>query len=71
MRDRLYFGSQETYQAVARVEESLGQFLALPKNNTSVLFRFWEKTLKQEIQQAVAQLFAELQKLREIMGTRA
>jgi transcriptional regulator with PAS, ATPase and Fis domain len=71
MRDRLYFGSQETYQAVARVEESIGQFLALPKNNTSVLFRFWEKTLKQEIQQAVAQLFAELQKLREIMGTRA
>jgi transcriptional regulator with GAF, ATPase, and Fis domain len=71
MRDRLYFGSQETYQAVARVEESLGQLLALPKNNASTLSRFWEQTLKQEIQQAVAQLFAELQKLREIMGTRA
>jgi DNA-binding NtrC family response regulator len=70
MRDRLYFGSQETYQAVAHVEESLGQLLALPKNNMSVLFRFWEQTLRQEIQQAVAQLFAELQKLREIMGTR-
>jgi DNA-binding NtrC family response regulator len=71
MRGRLYFGSQETCQAVARVEESLEQLLALPKNNMSALSRFWEKTLKQEIQQAVAQLFAELQKLREIMGTRA
>jgi len=58
-------------QAVARVEESLGQLLALPKNNASALSRFWEKTLEQEIQHAVAQLFAELQKLREIMGTRA
>jgi hypothetical protein len=45
--------------------------LALPKNNASALSRFWEKTLEQEIQHAVAQLFAELQKLREIMGTRA
>jgi DNA-binding NtrC family response regulator len=71
MRDRLYFGSQETCQDVARVEESLGQLLALPKNNTSVLSRFWEQSLRLEIQQAVAQLFAELQKLREIMGTRA
>jgi DNA-binding NtrC family response regulator len=71
MRDRLYFGSQETYQAVARVEESLGQLLALPKNNMSALSHYWEKTLRREIQQAVAQLFAELQKLREIMGTRA
>ncbi len=71
MRDRLYFGSQETYQALARVEESLGQLLALPRNDTSALSRYWEQTLKQEIHQAVAQLFAEMQKLREIMGTRA
>ena len=71
MRDRLYFGSQETFQAVAHVEESLDKFLALPKNKVSELSSFWQKSLEPEIQQAVAQLFTELKKLRELTGARA
>jgi DNA-binding NtrC family response regulator len=69
MRDRLYFGSQETYQAVAHVEESLEQLLALPKKETPALSSFLQKTLAPDIQQAVALLFAELKKLRASMNT--
>jgi DNA-binding NtrC family response regulator len=71
MRNRLYFGSQQTYQSVSRVEENLGLFLAIPPEDARGLFRFWQKTLAPEIQQAVVQLFAELQKLREIAGASA
>jgi len=71
MRDRLFFGSQETYQAVARVEENLGKLLELPKKDMSALSGFWQDSLAPEIQRAVALLFAELEKLRESMGARA
>jgi len=71
LRKRLNFGSKETYQSVARVEESLGQLLALPKNKTSEQSNLWRKDLAPEIQQAVSLLFAEHQKLRNLMGARA
>jgi DNA-binding NtrC family response regulator len=71
MRDRLYFGSHETYQAVARVEESLGKLLEPRKKDLSALLGFWQENLAPEIQRAVVQLFAELQRLRELMGARA
>jgi hypothetical protein len=71
MRNRLYFGSPEAYQSFSRVEENLGQLLDLPQDNAHTLFCFWRETLEPEIQQAVAQLFAELQKLRELAGARA
>lgn len=68
MRNRLYFGSEEAYQSVSQVEESLGQLLAMPMNDTLALSRFWRNTLSPEIRQAVAQLFEELRKLRELTG---
>ncbi|MGA3372068.1 MAG: sigma 54-interacting transcriptional regulator [Terracidiphilus sp.] len=71
MRDRLYFGSHETYQAVARVEESLGKLLEPRKKDLSALLGLWQENLAPEIHRAVVQLFAEIQKLRESMGARA
>jgi transcriptional regulator with PAS, ATPase and Fis domain len=68
MRNRLYFGSQETYQSVERVEENLGQLLGMPPGDARTLARFWRSTLEPDIKQAVVQLFAELEKLREETG---
>ncbi|MGA7341197.1 MAG: sigma 54-interacting transcriptional regulator [Terracidiphilus sp.] len=64
IRNRLYFGSQETYQSVERVEENLGQLLGMPRGDARALDRFWRNTLAPVIQQAVARLFAEVQRLR-------
>ena len=64
MRNRLYFGSQETHQSVERVEESLGQLLGMPAGDTQALIRFWRGTLQFDIHHAVSRLFAELEKLR-------
>jgi DNA-binding NtrC family response regulator len=65
MRNRLYFGSQETYQSVQSVEENLGRLLSISPPDPPALARFWRTTLAPDIQRAVAQLFRELQKLRE------
>jgi DNA-binding NtrC family response regulator len=65
MRDRLYFGSPKTCQSVARVEESLGKLLELPKTDLPAISSFWQNTLAPQIQQAVGLLFAELQRLRK------
>jgi len=65
LRNRLYFGSQETYLSVERVEEGLGQLLGMPAADVGAIIRFWRETLALDIQQAVSQLFAELQKLRQ------
>lgn len=70
-RNRLNFGSKETYQSVAQVEEILGQLLALPKNKMSEQSSLWHKSLAPEIQQAVSQLFTEHQKLRDLLSARA
>jgi hypothetical protein len=53
------------------VEENLGQFLAMPTGDTRALVRFWRNTLASDIQHAVVELFAELQKLRWLTGTGA
>jgi hypothetical protein len=71
MRNRLYFGSPEAYQSFSRVEGNLAQLLAMPQDDAHTLFCFWRETLEPEIQLAVVQLFAELQKLRELAGARA
>jgi transcriptional regulator with AAA-type ATPase domain len=63
MRNRLYFGSREAYESVARVEECLGHLLALPEDDTHALAQFWQGALAPQIQQAVARLFDELQRL--------
>jgi len=68
---RLYFGSAETYESVARVEENLGQLLALPQEDPRRLARFWRSPLAPDIHRAVTQLFEELQKLRELQGASA
>jgi len=64
MRNRLYFGSQETYQSVERVEENLGQLLGMPLGDARALAHFWRKTLEPDIHSAVSRLFEELRKLR-------
>ena len=64
MRNRLYFGSQVTYQSVGRVEENLGQFLGMPVGDKQALVLFWRKTLEPDIHSAVSRLFDELRKLR-------
>lgn len=71
MRSRLYFGSQQAYQSVSRVEENLGQLQAMAPEDTRGLSRFWRSTLAPDIQQAVVQLFGELQRLRELTGASA
>ena len=61
---RMYFGSQETYQAVAHVGESLRKLLELNKKDMPALSSFWDKTLKPDILLAVDLLFSELKNLR-------
>jgi DNA-binding NtrC family response regulator len=68
MRNRLYFGSPEAYQSVLRVEGDLGQLLTMPEGDTLSLSRFWRNALAPDIQQAVGQLFLELQRLRDSTG---
>jgi DNA-binding NtrC family response regulator len=69
MRNRLYFGNQETYQAMVRVEENFGKLLELPKKDMPELSSFWRKTLEPEIRQAGSLLFTEHQKLLGLMGS--
>ena len=64
MRNRLYFGSQETYQSVERVEENLGKLLGMPAGDTQAPIRFFLGTLQPEIHNAVSRLFEELRMLR-------
>jgi transcriptional regulator with GAF, ATPase, and Fis domain len=71
MSNRLYFGSHEAYLYVSRVEENLGRLLSMPPEDARGLSHFWQKNLAPEIRQAVVQLFAELQKLRELAGASA
>jgi DNA-binding NtrC family response regulator len=71
MRNRLFFGSEETYQAVARVAENLDQLLSIPRNNTFEHSSFWLKNLAPDIHQAVTLLFAEIKKLRSSMSNSA
>jgi DNA-binding NtrC family response regulator len=63
LRQRLYFGRQEVYQAVLRVAENLAQLLALPRDDHRALSRFWQSTLAVDLQEAVTQLFREHEKL--------
>jgi hypothetical protein len=71
MCNRMYFGSQETYQSVAHVGESLKELLDLNKKDMSALSSFWQKTLTPDIQQAVDLLFSELKNLRASMSSSA
>jgi hypothetical protein len=64
MRNRLYFGSQETYQSVETVEEDLGRLLGMPADDPQAVVLFWRKTLQPDIRSAVCRLFEELRKLR-------
>jgi hypothetical protein len=64
-------GAGRLKQSVVRVEENLAQLLSLPPGDAPGLSRFWRGILAPAIQQAVAQLFAELQKLRELSGASA
>jgi DNA-binding NtrC family response regulator len=71
LRNRLYFGNQEAYRSMSRVEENLGQLQGMPPGDIRGLLRFWRNTLSSDIQHAVVQLFAELQNLRGLEGTGA
>ena len=64
MRNRLYFGRPDTYQAVEGVEEGIGRLLEIDEGDSRTMLGFWKETLGRDIRQAVARLFGELQKLR-------
>ncbi len=64
LEHRLDFGSHETYDAVAQVEERLGRLLAIQPRKTAALAEHLRHALEPAIQQAVDRLFVELRSLR-------
>jgi DNA-binding NtrC family response regulator len=64
MRNRLYFGSTETYQAVERVEDGIGRLLEIDEGESRAMLGFWKETLEKGVRIAVEGLFGELQTLR-------
>jgi MoxR-like ATPase len=64
--DRLYFGSQATYAAVARVEELLGQLLALSPRDKPAIATLSRGAVLTNIETATSQLFDEMQRLRAL-----
>ena len=68
MRDRLCFGSAETWRAVSRVEEDLGRMLDLPAGDARAASRFRRTVLAPDIDGAISRLFDENKKMMEMPG---
>jgi DNA-binding NtrC family response regulator len=60
---RLFFHSQETYDAVARLDGDLDQLLLLVGPDARAQTRFWNNTLAPHLHQAIGRLFGEVQQL--------
>jgi hypothetical protein len=61
--ERLFFHSQGTYDAVARIDRDLDDLLRLSENDSPSQVRFWHGTLEPHLHQATGQLFGEVQQL--------
>ncbi len=60
---RLFFHSQETYDAVARLDSDLEHLLLLAGPDARTQTRFWTGTLAPHLHQAIGRLFGEVQQL--------
>ncbi len=60
---RLFFHSQETYDAVARLDSDLDHLLLLAGPDFRPQTRFWNGTLAPHLHQAIGRLFGEVQQL--------
>jgi len=63
LKDRLYFHSQETYDAVARLDRDLNDLLLLPEHDARPQVRFWNGTLEPDLHRATGRIFSEVQQL--------
>ncbi len=63
LSQRLYFHSQETYDAVARLDSDLDHLFLLPEHDARPQTRFWNGTLAPHLHQAIGRLFGEVQQL--------
>lgn len=66
MRNRLCFGSPETWRAVSRVEQDLGRMLDMHAGDGRATSRFRRTVLAPDIERAVSRLFDENQRLLEM-----
>ena len=60
---RLFFHSQETYDAVARLDSDLDHLLTFAGPDARPQTRFWNSTLAPHLHQAIGHLFGEVQQL--------
>jgi transcriptional regulator with GAF, ATPase, and Fis domain len=60
---RLYFHSQETYDAVAQLDSDIDDLLLLSEHDGRTQTRFWNGTLEPHLHQAIGRLFSEVQQL--------
>jgi transcriptional regulator with GAF, ATPase, and Fis domain len=63
LQHRLFFHSQETYDAVARLDSDLDHLSLLPGPDARPQTRFWNGTLEPHLHQAIGCLFGEVQQL--------
>ncbi len=63
LSQRLYFHSQETYDAVARLDSDLDHLLLLAGPDARPQTRFWNSTLTPHLHLAIGRLFEEVQQL--------
>jgi len=63
LRDRLYFHSQETYDAVARLDSDINDLLLVPEHDARPQVRFWNGTLEPDLHRATGRIFSEVQQL--------
>jgi len=63
LQHRLFFHSQETYDAVAQLDTDLDQLLLLAGPDSRPQTRFWNGTLAPHLHQAIGRLFGEVQQL--------
>ncbi len=64
LENHLYFGSHESYSAIALVEEGLGKLLTIPSRRAGDISSFLHDEFQPAIQRAIDRLFEELEKLK-------
>jgi DNA-binding NtrC family response regulator len=69
LQNRLLFGSHGTYEAVGRVEAGLERLLKLPSRKAGEISEYFHSYLESAISAAIEELFAEMERLRELPGT--
>jgi DNA-binding NtrC family response regulator len=62
LENRLLFRSQETYDAVSRIDNDLGHFFRLP-DETATQVRFWNDTVQPHLHSAIGHIFDEVKQL--------